>query len=375
MEDNGGRRAALEAAFDKMEAAEAEAAPAPVEAEPAPVVEAEAAPAPAAGERVRDDKGRFAPMTAADTHEAPKPKAEEAEKPAPVAAKPTLEAAPKAPVEAAPVTSKAPASWRPVEREAWATLPKAAQDAVIRREREIEAGMREASEARQNWSRFEEVARPFLPFMAMNGSDPIQAASNMFRTTAMLQSGSPIQKAGMMAQVMMQYAVDPELVYAALQGAPPPAQQPRGEIRDPRVDQLLSRLESAKAEKEKAVEARLQQEIETFAQKAEWFSDVRIPMADLIEVWDRQGKITDSNLTEMIQKAYDVAVQMNPDIAQAVRQRQAAGQASTAQANLQRAKNAASSVRSQPTVGGSGPPKNRREALERAYDEQVNRRA
>jgi hypothetical protein len=370
------RRAALEAAFDKQIPAEA-----PPPAEPPPVEAPPEAAAPEAApptqEKPRDNLGRFAKSEEAPTEEAP-PKAPEK---APVVNKPLTAAdTQKPPVEAAPAPPKAqegrpPVSWRPAEREAWGQVPKAARDAVERREREIEHTLRETAQARQGWERFREAVRPYEQIMAMNGTtDPVQSVSNLMRTAALLQMGSDYQKAGTIAQVITQYGINPELVGAYLSGQAPMG-QPQQPPRDPRLDVLIARLEEAKQQSQQAMETRLEREVAKFAETADWFEDVREPMADLIEVWVSQGKVDDSNLTEAIKKAYDIAVRADEGIAQAVRQREEAERAKSAQEAADKAKAAASSVKSQPTVGPGGPPtKGRRATLEHALDEQISRR-
>lgn len=373
------RRAVLEQAFAAQEKAAVEA---PVEE--APVVETPPEPVKEKEkpliERARDEAGRFtrkdeeAPVESKAPPDTKAPPAPEAAKP-PVSAQPPLSAADTK--QETKQETKPPASWRPTERESWSQVPKAARDAVERREREIEAAMRDSSQARQEWGRFREMLRPYEQVMAMNGStDPVQSAGNLFRTAAVLQMGTPHQKAQMTAQVIAQFGVEPDLVAAYLSGQVPGGQPMQQQApRDPRVDMLLARMEQARQQNQASKEARLEREVEKLAATAPYFEDVREQMASIIEVWNGQGKVSEDNLPEIIKKAYDVAVRMDDNIAEAERQRADAEKAKAAQAEVEKARAAASSIRGQPTIGGNGPaPKGRRETLERALDEQMKGR-
>jgi hypothetical protein len=371
-------RDTLTAAYDK-QVESATAAPAPVEktetAPPAPAEKTVSVPPPVEG---RDEKGRFTSKPAATIGVK--------EPTGPALGTPAAEGAATGtpPPVAAPSPSttepelRAPKSWRPLAREKWDQVPVEVRQEAIRREGEINRALNETAEARKNWTRFQEAVRPFEGVMRANGTtDPVQSAANLFQTAATLQLGTQPQKAAVLAQVITQFGVDVGLLASYLQGQPATTMQ-APEYRDPRVDTLLQRIESAMAERTKSQETRLHQELESFAEKAEFFEDDRIreTMADIVEVWDKQGKLgSDADLSKAVQEAYNRAVLLHDDIAQVYRQREAAKEAAAAQAKAQQARAAASSVRSTPSVAGTpAQPKDRRAALERAYDEQVNRR-
>jgi hypothetical protein len=151
----------------------------------------------------------------------------------------------------------------------------------------------------------------------------------------------------MVAQIISDYGVDVKTLDTILAGeSPPQAQQQPQQLKDPRFDQFLQGLEQRKAQAAQAQQAKVAQELEKFATEAEFLDDVREDMADLIEAKARRGVV----LTP--KQAYDLACSMHPEISGVISQRQAAKSAATAQAATQQARNAASSVKSQP----AGPP-------------------
>ena len=110
---------------------------------------------------------------------------------------------------------------------------------------------------------------------------------------------------------------------------------------------------------------RYQQRLQTFAQKHEFFEDVRSKMADIL---DGRGSRDPSD--EELGEVYDLACRIHPEISAVVKQREAAKSAGTSQEATRRAQAAASSVKSSPAASpGSPKPRNLRETLEHRYDE------
>lgn len=347
------RRAVLEAAFDKMNA---EPAPEPVEAapEPAAVEEAEAAPEAKPGQPRQPD-GKFAKVEKAAEPAAPKAKDAQ-----PVEAKP--EAVPEAKqVEPAAPPVKAPQSWRPQAREAFAKAPPEVQQEVTRRESEIARALQESAEARRTAETVQRTLQPFEGLARTNGMDSMQFAGAVLQNAAVLQMGTPAQKAQLLAGIISTYGIDVEAVNAAMQGQPAAApqqyQQPQdvGRI----VEQVLQQRVQA-AQEQKAVQA--WQEFQ--ANAPEFLSDVQGDMQEILELAGRQGR----NMT--YQQAYDRAVKLNEDVQAILAQRKAAADATARNAATQKAKAAASSVRPSSAASGAvAQPTDRREILSRRYDE------
>lgn len=339
------------AAFEEAAAPEAPEAPAAEAApEAAPVEETDEAGQP------RDPKGRFA--------------TKDPEGAAPVPAPP---AAPPAPAQAAAPTPavRAPQSWRPEVREKFASLPPEVQAEVARRERDVDLALKESVGARRAIEELQRIVTPFRDVIAAEGSTPAQGFQQYLNTVATLHRGSPAQKADAIAQAVQRYGVDIEALAAALdrqpQGAPPAAQP----YRDPRVDDLLGRIQQAESARLEQIRSTEEQAVQDFAAKHEYFEDVRQDMADLMDVAARRG------LVLSYEDAYNRAVAARPEIAQLLRQREAVKAARTGAPAIARAKTAASSIKSKPVA--AVPTKARdtddlRAAIEEAVEEAEQRR-
>lgn len=367
------RRDALEAAFEAAESggegetAPPAPAPEPVYAEPeAPEPAPEAKEETAAERRARDEKGRFQTKTAekAAVKPGPAPKPA-APSPTPKPTKPLTNGTP--PPQAAEQTStalKPPASWKPAAREQWAKLPPEVQQETVRREREAQQTLQESAEARRNWTSFQQAVAPYEAMVRAEGANPVQAAASLFQTAAALRTAPPAHKAQLIARMVQDYGIDIQMLDQALAGqAPAPQQHAPAQYQDPRVDQLMARLQGAEQQRQQSAQQRATQEAQAFAANAEFFEDVRQEMADLMEVAARRG------VSLSMEDAYNRAVKLNPEISGVLSQREQAKTATASTATMQRSRAAAASVKSRPAGPASSPaPTGRRGALEAAWD-------
>lgn len=336
-------REELSAAFSsaKEEAAPVESAPVQSEVTPAEVAPVEAAPAPEKkAAEGRDDKGRFAPKARDAPTVAPTPgKVAPAALSAPASTEPIS-----APVPTEPI--KPPQSWKADVREKFATLPPEVQREVLRREKETAVALQESVQARKTAEEFQRTVAPFEAMIRAEGSDPVKAVGNLLQTAAALRTAPGPHKAQLVAQLIKTYGVPIEDLDRALSGEAPQQGQAQqaGPMRDPRFDQFLQGLEQRKAAKQQAEVQKFISEAEAFAAspEGEFFEDVRADVTDIIEMAHRRG------LNIGLQEAYNRAVKLNPDVSRVLEQRQAAKQAANAQASTLQARNAASSVKSQP---------------------------
>lgn len=310
--------------------------------EPAPVAEKPG--------RSRDEAGRFAA------------KAKEEAKAIAEAKAATTTAQPAAPAATAtPAPLRPPRSWSATAREAWGNLTPELQAEVIRRERDIESGLREAAEARKLREEFQRTISPYEAMLRAEGSEPLKAVGNLLQTAAALRTAPPAQRAALVAQIVRSYGVPIDALDAALSGEAPQAQQAPPQYRDPRVDQLFATIEQAKAAKAQQLQAEAQKALST-VQEQEFFEDVREEMADILEVAARRG------VAMSVEDAYNRAIALHPEISKVLSQREAAKAAANAQASTQRAKAASASVRGSP-VGSTddSKPTSLREQLEAAF--------
>jgi hypothetical protein len=269
--------------------------------------------------------------------------------------------------EAAPVAQpvaaiKPPQSWKPAAREHWATLPPDVQAEIARREGETSRVLNETTDARQFRETFQQTISPYESMLRSEGADPMQAMGSLLETARQLRSGSPQQKAALVAQIVKGYGVPIDGLDAALAGQP--YQGPQHAPVDPRVDQLFAQIEQAKAQRAQQEAQSADEAVQSFGSDKEFFNDVRDDMADLIEVAERRGQKLD------LETAYRRALAMNDEISKVVQQREAAKSAGNAKASTQRAKAAASSVRSSgPAPKAATGNESLREAIEAAWDD------
>jgi hypothetical protein len=288
-------------------------------------------------ERARDEEGRFAKEKKARIAKEEKAAKATEEKPAPE---------PKEAKPAADLGSKAPQSWKPLVREEWAKVPPSVQQEVLKREREVQVALQESSEARQTHQKFREAVAPYEAMIRSEGAEPLQAVGALLRDAAMLRMAPIPVRAQAIARMIHNFlpregwaALDAALAGQMGGEAPPQGQPPaQGQMRDPRVDELLARIDQSKAANEQEAAAQATAEYEKISQ-LEFFDDVRQDMADIMEVRARRGVA----ITPM--EAYTLAVRQNPQTGSVLEQREAAKRASQ-QPTTRRA--AASSIRSAP---------------------------
>jgi hypothetical protein len=340
-------RSDIEAAFDQHEA-EAEGSPPAPDAPPPPPLEGEPGEAHPSGDgRVRDEAGRFAKKT----------KAAEAEvrhgEPAPKAA-PGTPGAVAAPGEPTSIPGpKVPASWKPEVRAHWDKLPVEVRQEVNRREAQVQAALTESASARNIADQFLETINPYMGFIRAENANPMQAVDNLFKTAIALRTAPPGHKAQLVAGLVKEFGIDLSMLDSALAGQAMPPQAMQGPQVDPRqvVQEELNRFKQGlmQERQQQAYHASVS-EVEQWAQGKEFYEDVRTTMADIMDLKAQQG--VDLTLDE----AYSMAVQMHPEHSKVYSQRQAALVAQTAKAATAKARAAASSVRSSPTLGVQSSP-------------------
>ena len=328
-------RDALSAAFDK------HAAEAPVDvAAPDPAPEAPQESAPVEAE---------APATTSDEASPPASTAS-TQKPAVQAEVPATSTPPAA-------AAKPPRSWSPEAKTAFASLPEAVKQDVLRREKEISQGLERAAPAREHFERFSEVVKPFEPLLAAYNADPIDAVKTLMSTRAALEIGTPEQKAQIVAGIIHDFGLDVTLLDDLLvqRGAVQPfrpASPPRPAPVDPRIEELLNTLQATKVAKAEAEVAKVE--------ALPHFDDLREDMADIVERFAAVGKpIT-------VEQAYKRALAMNPDLEPASA---AAPTISKSQAAaILASRNAASSVSGAPRTGATPAPTDRRSQIAAAFE-------
>jgi hypothetical protein len=106
------------------------------------------------------------------------------------------------------------------------------------------------------------------------------------------------------------------------------------------VNQLMQQIEENRKNQVYQVQNQATQTIEQFKadQKNEFFDDVKLTMADFLDM------AAQHNQHMSLQEAYDRACAMNPEIAQTIMERRAQGRGQTTAGHAEAKKRAASSV-------------------------------
>ena len=348
-----------------------EPAPAPVESAPEPVAAAEApSPAPSStatptdpppGERSRDEAGRYTKQE--KKTEAVKGGLREAVK----AETPPKDAGAVAEPPATPVPAptpepsfKAPQSLKPAAREAFSKAPRELQEDLVRLDKEIHKTMQESAQARQLAREVHQSLSPFESIARANGTDVMTWAGQALQERAAVMSGAPDAAMRVVAQgiQMLQQRFGPQALdhlSAMLQGQPAPQQAAPPVDINATVEKVLEQRLA------KAQEARALSEAQSFVESApEFLQEVLPDMLAIIEAEKARGrKVT-------YQDAYTRACKLNEEVAGILAQRKAAEGARTATAATQQARQAAVSVKTQPSQAPKADPKSVRGALEAA---------
>jgi hypothetical protein len=252
------------------------------------------------------------------------------------------------------VRFKPPAAWRAGAKERWATLPPDVQEEVTRRERESSIAIQQNAESRHQVDAFNQMIAPYRSVMAAEGTnDPIVAVQNLMQTATTLRLGTPMQKADLIARLINVYGVDVQTLDGLLSGQANPQVQEQDRIerllqeRLAPYQQFMQEQQSYRQQQTGQLQSEAARAIDAFmaSPEAEFASDpeVAATMADLLDVASRR------NRSMSMKEAYTQACNMNPEISKILAQRTAALKAPV---DINRAKNAASSVVGGPMGGG-----------------------
>ena len=283
----------------------------------------------------RDESGRFAKTTVQEEAPAPEP-AEE------------------------PVWKRPPLSWKKDYHEVWQKADPRLQEYAFQREEQMRRGVEPLLQAKQFADSMQEVISPYMTTLNGLGMKPEQAISALLKADHTLRTSDPQTRLNYFMQLAGEYGVN-------LQGMPQGQQQ----AVDPTIFALKNELANVRGEvttwkqqQEAAEQAVLSNEIEGFAQKAEYFEEARPEMIKLLQ----------SGVAETLEDAYDRAIYGNRDLRERVLSAQQAKQNVQIAAEKNRAAKAARaaavSVRSA-TPGANTAPKanDRRALLEQAFED------
>ena len=230
----------------------------------------------------------------------------------------------------------APVDWSPTVKDKWKDLPPEVQQAIAKRERDVNVTLEQTTSARRISEHFIKTVEPYRAIMAAEGvQDPMVAINGLMNTAAQLQVGNPQQKAQRIAGLIKHYGIDIELLDSVLAGEqlPQGQQQPAS---DPRIDQIWQRMQQAEQNQQQQVTYQAHQSIGEFAAdpKNEFFEHVRLRMADILDV----ARVNNEQMS--LEDAYSSACYANPEIRGILQKRQMYG----GQGMMEQKKAASSSI-------------------------------
>lgn len=261
----------------------------------------------------------------------------------------------KAPLESGP---PAPVSWRGAAKAEWSKVPNEARQEIIRREREVDKVLRDTVEARRFQQSFNQVVAPFQNFIAAGGGDALVSTRNLMQTAAVLQAGSPAQKAQIAAKIVQDFGVDIEMLDSALVGQPMQANGSSSPNIEHLIDQRMAPVtkfvqqweQRARAE-EQALEQSVEEELDAFEAdpKNIFFRDVQDDIMVMMSIAAERGE--ELSLAD----AYDRAVRMRPEFLEVVERQSRGKKVSQNRKTLEQKKRAASSVQARTPQAAGGP--------------------
>lgn len=369
-ENTDNLREELEAAFTESAAPAPEQSQAPESAEPpaesyAPAPEGETAEQKAQREYVRDETGKFAPKDSqnqavldAKTPQNDQKQPQEGIKAAPKANQPP-ESAPVGEVKVKDPTERAPQSWKPEEREFWKDIPQAARAAIARHDQLVQQTMRESAEAKRYAGEIQRTIAPFEHLIKAEGSSPAAAIDHLLTTAAKLRTSTAPELAQLVSGMIQQFGVGRfgnsfiSQLDSALSGQVPQV-APEVQAIQQQVQAELAPLRQWQQQQQMMQQQMMHQssqvaseEVAKFAEQAEFLDDVRLQMADILDMGERNG------VKYTLQQAYDIACRAHPEINRVLEQRERAKIAQSMNQTAQKARSAAVGIGGAPALGGS----------------------
>lgn len=195
---------------------------------------------------------------------------------------------------------RAPASWSPAAKATFDKLPPEVQQAVAKREQEIDHGLRRKSEEVKRYEPLEQIIAPRRAVWSAQGMDETTAIKTLLAAQDLLER-DPKQGLEFLAR---SYGVNIASLSAQPQGQPYQA-QPAPDSH-PEIAALKQQLQVLQSQVQTAQTAPIVSQIDAFQNDPAnlYFENVRDDMAVLLH----NGKASD------LKEAYDMACWMRPDI-------------------------------------------------------------
>jgi hypothetical protein len=262
--------------------------------------------------------------------------------------------------EVTPDTEVPPVSLPPAAREVWKDTPAAMKEAIARREADYAKGVEKYRENAQRAQMMDTALQPFQQYIGMTGQSPPQVVNNLLQTASMLQMGSPVQRAQTISQLINQFGVDIQMLDSILADGAPPPQNQEDLIRQAARDEARREFEAQKQYEYQVAQQKimgsLTNEIAQFGAGKEFYTDVRMDMADILDM------AASRKIDMPLEEAYRRACLIHPEISRILETRN--------KQPTQSQRRAASSIRgNQGGVISESEPDDLKSAIEKAWDQ------
>jgi hypothetical protein len=217
---------------------------------------------------------------------------------------------------------KAPASWNPKAREAWAKIPDDAKTQVAKREAEVNGVLQNSATARKAMDSFNNTINPFKQgLMAAGYQDPFTAINDLLTTEQTLRQGTVEGKAQLVGRLIKDFGVDIQTLDGILSGQPAQPGSANPQLEDiinqrmAPINAFLAQQEENHQYQQRETQNQADQAVATFGQDKEFLNDVRMDMADMMDMAAKRGQ------SMTLDQAYDKACAIHPEISGVIAQR------------------------------------------------------
>ena len=203
-----------------------------------------------------------------------------------------------------------PSSWKPKAREGWANLPLEVREEIIRREENHNVGAAKLQEQFAPLKELQQYMAPVINELNQLGVSPQQHLDRVLGAERVLRTADlPTRFEALMGiaddyGIPLRDIINKSVGQEVLQSPQPGMVIP---------EEIRSELAEIRAWREGQEQTIINNEVESFGSNLEFFGDVRVHMAELLE----RGVASD------LQDAYDKAIWMNPEIREVMQSRMA----------------------------------------------------
>ena len=216
--------------------------------------------------------------------------------------------------------NRAPSSWKPTARAAWDKVPAEIRAEIHRRESDFMAGQSQLLPDAKFGKDLREVIEPYRMLIQSEGGTPEAAVKDLLNTAAILRTGTAQQKLQTVAAVAQRYGIDLRVFGQPRPGAPNQQQPQPQQFRDPRVDTLLTQMQTQEQQRQAAEQRSTEDAVNRWMNEADaqgnpkrpYVNDVIGDMSALIPILKQQNPAMSH--TEALALAYERATWANPEI-------------------------------------------------------------